>query len=77
MGQDAIYDFSAGRKRIENLILIYRRLKHTQESVGTWDWILWNEIEEIEAEIAEAKKKMTSGQGDYFEKMPFSTSFVV
>ncbi|UVI28188.1 hypothetical protein [Paenibacillus spongiae] len=61
------YDFRAARQRIMDLTDHYRRLKHTQQPVGNWDRILWMEIEAIETEIAEAKRKMTAGQGDHFE----------
>jgi len=44
------------RDRIEALRMMYRRMLHTRTPDGTWDWFIRNEIEEIEAELAEIKK---------------------
>lgn len=51
------FDFKAARQRIEELKLIYRQLKHTQEQDGTWDWWIMAEIDELEREIEMAHKQ--------------------
>ncbi|MFB9326972.1 hypothetical protein ACFFSY_13675 [Paenibacillus aurantiacus] len=61
------YDLKTGRQRIDDLVMMRRRLMHTQQPNGTWDWFLEQEIAAIEAEMAEAKSKMTAWRGDHFE----------
>ena len=54
------YDFQAARQRVMELTSFYRRMMHIADPNGTWDWWLRKEIEELEAEIAEAKRKMAA-----------------
>lgn len=54
------YDFKAARQRVEELKLIYRQNKHLHEEDGSWDWWIMAQIEELEKEIAEAVKEMTT-----------------
>ena len=54
------FDFKAARQRIEELKLMYRRLSHTQDKDGTWDWLIMAQIEELEYEIEMALKESIS-----------------
>ncbi|QQE75192.1 hypothetical protein KDJ56_07065 [Brevibacillus composti] len=56
------YDFQAAERRIEELKLIYRQIKEQHQEDGTWDWWIMAQIEEIELEIEEAKRKMAVRQ---------------
>lgn len=58
-----IYDFKAARKRVEELTHLYRRCARIQPKDGTWDWWLAKAVAELEAELAEAKTKMTALAG--------------
>lgn len=50
------------RQHIDHLKIIYRRLKHTHTTDGTWDWWLRREIEDMEQEIANEHKKRLLGK---------------
>jgi len=54
------FDFKAARQRIEELKLMYRRLSHTQDKDGDWDWWIMAEIDELEYEIEMALKESIS-----------------
>ncbi len=57
------YGFRAARQRIEDLKIIYRQMRRSCHTDGTWDWWIEAEIAELEEEIAAAhqgrKCKMT------------------
>jgi len=62
-------DFKSVRKRIAELKLMYRRLKHTQEDDGTWSWWIMAAIDELERFLHEEKKKMIARHGDQKESV--------
>lgn len=51
------FDQKAARERIEELKLMYRRLRHVMEPNGTWDWFLIREINELELALTFEKRK--------------------
>ncbi|MED1850317.1 hypothetical protein P4V33_01495 [Brevibacillus borstelensis] len=56
------YHFKAAERRIAELKLIYKQMKDKHLEDGTWDWWIMAQIEEIEREMEEAKRKMAVGQ---------------
>jgi DNA polymerase III gamma/tau subunit len=57
------YDIRAAKRRIAELEMMYCRLKQKQPEDGTWDWWIMAQIDELEREIEEAQKRMTTVSG--------------
>lgn len=76
---DKSFDFQASRHRIEELKMMYRKMKHSNQCNGSWDWWIKKQIKELEQEIDEAhKKRMTVGQdGHYLQQLNIKVTSMV
>ncbi|OPA77448.1 hypothetical protein BVG16_13395 [Paenibacillus selenitireducens] len=53
--------------RLFELIVFYRQLSAVQNPDGTWDWFLWNEIQEIGREVFQSNENMASLPGRHIK----------
>lgn len=63
------YDYKAARRQIEDMTLMYRRLKYKGMLDERSRKFLLESINELEEEISEAKRKMATLDGHHFSEV--------